>query len=536
MAEEKKEAEVVEQKVAVFNSQNEVGHGNLRNLYFTKIAETEIVQAQFGFLIYQFLLLFSVFLCGFGYNLDSVVRSIYTSYATNSYSEHSLLSTIQVINAVVGVAAQIVFARLSDYFGRLYLFVASTLLYVIGTLIQCQAHDIRVYAVGAIFYNAGYVGVFLIQLLIVSDFSTLKWRLLYQFVPTWPFLIITWISGNIVATANPIERWSWDIGMWAFIFPLSALPFISLLTFMRYRAGKTPQWIELKKKKGPQEQKWNSILKNLFWQLDTIGIFICTVCLGCIFVPLTLAGGSSSKWEDSRVIGTLVLGGILIPLFLFWESKYATNPLLPMSELKHRGVWAPLCAAFLNDFIYYLASDYLYPVLLVSLNESAASASRIVWLPTFCAVACSPFFSLLVAKSARLKGYVLGGCCLWMLAMGLFYRYRGGTESHSGVIGASIVMGIGSTLFVYPLIVSLQTMASHERMAVMTALYYTVAKIGTAVGASVSGAIWTQTMYKEIFKRMGNPSLAMYAYSQPYDFIAQYGWGSAERKKFSRIL
>lgn len=493
-----------------------------------KIKETEILNSRFDSLPYQIVLLFSAFLCGFGYNLDTVLRSVYTSYATNSYSEHSLLSTINVINSVVSVAAQIVFARLSDYFGRLHLFIISTLLYVVGTIIQCQAHNIRVYAVGAIFYNAGYVGVFLIQLLILSDFSTLKWRLLYQFVPTWPFIVIVWVSGNIVASANPLVKWSWDIGMWAFIFPLSSLPFIAVLTYMKWKASKTEEWKDLK---GTRMTKRNhsSYLRDIFWQLDLVGLVICTALLGCIFVPLTLAGGSSSKWRDSRIIGTLVTGGVLIPIFLYWESKYARNPIIPFKDLKHRGIWAPLCAAFFNDFVYYVASDYLYPVLLVAVNESPSSSSRIVWLPTFCAVAFSPFFAVLAAKSARLKPYIIFGCLLWVLSMGLFYRYRGGKESHAGIIGGSVVMGIGSTFFTYPLIVALQSMTTHSRMAVITAVYYTVAKVGSAVGASVSGAIWTQTVYREISKRIEDPEMAMLAYSQPYDFIAQYTWGTPER-------
>ena len=116
-----------------------------------------------------------------------------------------------------------------------------------------------------------------------------------------------------------------------------------------------------------------------------------------------------------------------------------------------------------------------------------------------------------------------------MLAMGLLYRYRGGRESHSGIIGALCVWGLGTTLFTYPVTVSVQSAVSHENLATVTALNYTLYRIGSAVGAAVSGAIWTQTLYKQILKRMGDVTLATAAYTSPYTFIETYTWGTPQR-------
>lgn len=103
------------------------------------IQQTEIFGAAYNKWYLQVFLLLSAFICGYGYGLDGNIRYIYTGYATSSYSEHSLLSTINVINAVVSAASQIIYARLSDVFGRLYLFISAVILYVVGTIIQSQA-------------------------------------------------------------------------------------------------------------------------------------------------------------------------------------------------------------------------------------------------------------------------------------------------------------------------------------------------------------------------------------------------------------
>lgn len=500
-----------------------------KNVSFLKIREIEILREQCNTALLKCILIVCAFLCGFGFNLDASIRPIYTSYATSSFSEHSLLSTIQVINGVVSTVSQVVFARMSDHFGRLQLFSVGTVLYIVGTIIQSQAKNIGSYAVGAIFYNIGYTSVLLLLLLIMCDFSSLKWRLLYQYAQFLPYIIITWVSGNIVSASNPIKHWSWNIAMWAFIFPLSSLPLTCFLFYLQYRASKTVEWRALIVQKRSEALSFSKRVTVLFWKLDFVGLTTLVVCMGCILVPLTLAGGSSEKWADSRIIGTLVLGGVLFPVFLFWEGKFAKSPILPIRLLKDRGVWAPFCGSFFISFTYMTAFDYIYPVLLVGMNESETSASRISMLPTFVSTTLTILIGVAVARTKRMKPYVIGGSITWIVAMGILLRYRGGTSSHAGVVAGTCLMGVGSGLVAYPMMVSLQSILSHEMMAAVTGIYFAVDKIGVAIGGSVSGALWTQRMYGQISKRLGNETLAALAYGSPYEFIAEYAWESPER-------
>lgn len=495
------------------------------------IRRSEILANQYDWWPYRILLLFCAFVCGYGYGLDSNIRYVYTSYVTNSFDQHSLLSTINVINAVISAAAQILYARLSDVFGRLVLFITAIVFYAMGTVIQSQSYDIERYAAGSIFYNLGYVGVVLVLLLIMSDFSSLRWRLLYQFVPTWPFIINTWISGSITSRADPKRNWSWDIGMWAFIFPLSCIPLICCMLHMWWKARRTEEWQVLNEEKTYLSTHGIiSYLKELFWKVDTIGTFIMTVSLGCILVPLTLAGGTTSKWGDSHILGPLVLGVVLVPILLCYELKWSRDPILPWKLIKDRAVWASISISFLIDFIFYMASDYLYTVMIVAVDESVTSATRINTLSTFVSTVFSPFFSLYITRCTRLKPYIVVGCGIWFLAMGLLYHYRGGKEAHSGIIAGLCVWGVGTTMFTYPVNVSVQSATSHENMATVTALNYTLYRIGSAVGAAVSGCIWTQTLYHEIYKRINDPNIAAFAYGKPYDFIVKYTWGTPYRQ------
>lgn len=495
---------------------------------FIKITQLEIMQSNANPPWIKLALLSFAFLGGMGYNLDNSTRSIYTGYATNSYATHSLLSTIQVVNAVIGVTSQIVFARLSDYFGRLKLLFTALILHIMGTIIESQAKNVQTYAAGSVFWFAGYTGISLMMLLIMSDFSTLKWRLLFQYAPSLPFVIITWVVGDIVNASNPVLKWSWDIGMWAFITPLSLLPLIILLSYIRFKSSKTEEWKALLNTES-KNQRASDTLGNIFWHLDAIGLVLISVSLGCILVTLTLAGGVAEKWHDGRIIAVLVIGGFLFPVFLFYEKKYSRNPLLPMNKTKQRGIWAALCSSFSSSLIYMLIEDYLYPVLMVAMNQSAGSTSMIVWLPSFMSVAMSPLVAIGLAKFRRTKAFAVFGTCIYTVSTGLFYRYRAGEASRSGVIAASICVGLGSSFLNYTLMVSAQSLCTHEKMAAVTGLYMALSKVGQAVGASISGALWTQTMYTQIAKRFNDAALAVEAYSSPYTFIISYPWGTLER-------
>ncbi|RCK54967.1 Siderophore iron transporter ARN1 [Candida viswanathii] len=471
---------------------------------------------------------FSAFLCGYAYGLDSQTRYVYQAYATSSWLEHSLLTTVNAITGVVAAASQPVYARLSDVFGRLELFIVAVLFYVVGTIIEGQSPTINAYVAGSVLFQVGYSGVIIMVVFIMSDFSSLRWRLFFQLCPAFPFIINTWISGNVTAAVG--LRWSWGISMWAFIFPLASLPLVCCLLHMRYLAGKTEEWKVFKQRKTKfQELGVVGFANFLFWRLDIIGLILLCAALGCVLVPITLAGGTSSSWRTGHIIAPVVVGGVLFPVFALWEVYGAKDPILPLYLMKDRGVWAPAVISFLFDFVYAVESNFLYTVLIVAVNESIASATRITSIGSFVSVIVGFLFGLFVVYFRRLKGFAIFGCCMWMLAFGLLYHYRSDLRAHSGIIAAQCVMGFGTGFFTYPVSILAMANADHEHMAVVVSAMYTFYRVGWAVGSAVASAIWNQNLYKRLLRHLGDATLATSVYGDPYTFIADYAWGTPER-------
>lgn len=493
--------------------------------------KSELMISQYLGVVPKIAVLFSSFLIGFSYMLDGNVRGSFTGYATGSYGHHSLLSTINVVTTIIAAAGQVVYARLTDTFGRAEMYIISIVFYVVGTIIQSQATTVARFATGAVFYQLGYVGVVLILMVMLSDFSSMRLRLFFMLCPTFGYIIVTWVSGNILSAVGPVQHWSWGIGMWAFIFPLANIPFLLCLGHMWYKARKLQEWKQLKGSRSRiiREQGIASFLVQLFWELDIVGSLLLAVTLGCILVPLTLAGGVQTEWKKAHIIVPIVIGGVLIPVFLAWEAYFAKFPLAPMVFFLSRGIWCPLAISFTFMFVDMLISEYLYTILIVAVNDTVTSGQRIITLSSFTSEIVGFFYGLLIIYVRRLKPGLIFGTSMWMVALGLMYHFRGGTSSKPGIIGAEVVLGFGTAFFSYPITVVMQSHLSHDYMAVVTGMGLTLYRIGGAVGSAVGGAIWSQLLYKRLAKKL-LPEVASAAFSDPFTWILTYTWDTPERQ------
>lgn len=476
-------------------------------------------------------LFIGVFLIAYAYGLDGTVRYTYQTYATASYASHSLLATINVVRSVIAAAAQPTAAKIADVFGRFELVCVSVAFYVIGTIVEACADNVDSFAGGSVLYQIGYTCVILLVEVIIADITSLRARLFFSYIPALPFVINTWVSGDITEAVLAATTWRWGIGMWCIIYTVCAMPLMISLWVVARRARKAGV---LDNYKSPYQRLGaRKLAVELFWALDVIGIILLIAVFALILVPLTTAGGIASKWKAAHVIAPLVVGICCIPAFIVWELR-SQRPLVPFHLLKDRAVWGALGIACTLNFAWYMQGDYIFTVLRVAFNFSVKAATRVSSLYSFTSVLTGFFLGLVVYKVRRLKWFIVAGTCLFMVAFGLLIHYRGSptTAGKSGVIGAQVLLGFAGGMFPYPAQASIQAASSHEHLAVITGLYLATYNIGSAFGGAVSGAIWTQILPSQLQERLapfGNETLATLTYGDPFSIIAEYPVGTAER-------
>ncbi|CAO3639880.1 unnamed protein product [Cunninghamella echinulata] len=478
------------------------------------------------------ILLFGIFLVTYSYGLDSQTRSIYQTHATNAFKNHSLISTLNVIKAVAAAVIQPPLSNAANVFGRFELVSFIAVIYVIGTIIEACSKNVETYAGGQVLWVMGLRGFQLLFQIILADVSSLRNRVLFSYIPSLPYLINAWITGPVTSTILTKASWEWGIAMWAIIIPVVTVPIYISLFLANRKAKKQGKLENIKSIYTGKNIKENIVI--LFWRLDCVGILLITAILFLLLIPLTIAGGVASRWGDADIISMLVIGFMCVPAFMIWESKYAKYHCIPFHLLKNRVVLASLLIGMLFSACWYLQGDHLYTVLRVSFDETIESAARLTQIYSFTNVACGIIAGLIIRYYRKIKWVAVFGTLMYILAFGLMIKYRNTTDNgRIGVIASQVVLGVGGGFFSCPVQAIIQTETKHEHVAIITAIYMTMFRVGGAIGNSISGAIWTNTLpgkLSENFISFADSSgLVSRAYNEPLKFIEMYNMGSPER-------
>ncbi|KAF7562234.1 hypothetical protein G7046_g1901 [Stylonectria norvegica] len=476
-------------------------------------------------------LLSSIFLVGYAYGLESQVRSTYQPYATSSFGLHSYSSTINVLRSVIAVAAQPTAAKIADVFGRLEVVVVCTILYTVGIAVEASATSIEVFCAGGIIYQVGYTCIVLLMEVLIADFSSMRARVFFSYVPALPFLINTWISGSITSAILRVTTWRWGVGMWCIIYPIASLPLLLTLHSINHRARRLNRYKRpLQSPSASGGKLWN----RLYHQLDLPGLVIIIAILALILAPLTAAGGTAKKWRSPAIILPLIFGILCVPIFVFREKRLARFPLLPFHLLADRGVWAALAVRSLLNFAWYVQGNYLYTVLIVAFDFPIKTATRILSFFSFFGVISGVLMALVIYKVRRLKYIIVAGTCLFMVAFGILIRHPGGPsdESKAGLIAGQVLLGLAGGFFAYPTQASIQAAVKHEHVAILTGLYLSFYNVGSAMGTCLSGLIWSQLLYPSLEAKLAfqtNATLAQAIYDSPFSVVPLYPVGTEIR-------
>lgn len=271
-------------------------------------------------------------------------------FATSSFAEHSLISTVYVVQGVVNAVIKPPMAKVADVFGRLEAFSFSIFLYVLGYIQMATSSNVQTYAAAQIFYSAGSTGLQILQQIFIADTSDLLNRALWSSLPDIPFLITVWIGSIIGNDILKTTTWRWGYAMWCIILPVMFLP-LGVTLFVNNRKARE---LGLTVPSPWRGLGIGQLLKNLWLELDIGGIVLLSAAFSLILIPCTIASKAAKGWHSGSIIAMLVIGFVCLIIFPFWESskKLAPRPLTPLHLLKSR----TFCAGCGIGFFYFSKS------------------------------------------------------------------------------------------------------------------------------------------------------------------------------------
>jgi hypothetical protein len=142
----------------------------------------------------------------------------------------------------------------------------------------------------------------------------------------------------------------------------------------------------------------------------------------------------------------------------------------------------------------------------------------------------------MIKFSAHYKYYITAGSILYIVGMGLMLIYRNPNSPTSTLVATQIMIGIGGGFLNVPVQLGVQASASHQQVAAVTAVWLTILEIGGAVGAAVSGAIWSSYIPAKLTRYLpaGVDAMAIFGDVNVSGDYTLYPHGSPERIAINR--
>ncbi|KAF2131844.1 MFS general substrate transporter [Dothidotthia symphoricarpi CBS 119687] len=423
-------------------------------------------------------------------SLEIQVTGLMTPYATSAFQQHSLVSTVAVIQGVVSAVIKPPMGKIADVFGRLESFTLTIFLYTIGYIQQAASNNVKTFASAQIFWAAGFNGLQILQQIFVADTTDLLNRALYSTLFDVPFLWTVWAGPNVGKNILTSMTWRWGYGIWAIVLPICYVPLAVSL------------WMNQKKAKRlgysfPSSLKGHTVFevfKNLWFDMDIFGLLLLAAAISLILLPLTLAPNADHEWKNPSMIAMIVVGGVTLIAFPFWETskKLAPKAFFPPNLFRNRTVIAGTLIAFFYFMAFYLSVfPYFYSYLLIVQNKSITTAGNITRVFSFSSTVSSIVVSLVIKYTGHYKYYVTFGSCIYLMGMGIMLCYRNEDATTATLIGTQIAIGVGGGFLNVPVQLGVQASASHQQVAAATTVWLTLLEVGGAVGSAISGAIWS---------------------------------------------
>lgn len=174
---------------------------------------------------------------------------------------------------------------------------------------------------------------------------------------------------------------------------------------------------------------------------------------------------------------------------------------------------------------------YFYSYLLVVQGIDIPAAGRISQTFSFASTVTSILVSVAIRYTRHYKYFVTTGAMVYLTGIGLMIRYRTMDTTVPQLVGTQICVGVGGGMLNVPAQLGVQAAtSSHQSVAAATAVFLTLVEIGGAVGAAVSGAVWSRVVPAVLEDRLPEPSKgnATAIYSSHVVAMA-LEWGSPER-------
>ncbi|KAL6858009.1 hypothetical protein ACO1O0_005455 [Amphichorda felina] len=306
---------------------------------------------------YLVIVLGSVFMGVFLAALDTTIVATLAVPISTSFNSLNLLSWLGSSYLIANAACQPLSGRLTDIFSRRSGLVVSNTLFAVGTLICGLAQTEGAILAGRVVAGIGGGGLNSISTFVASDLVPLRKRGVTQGVAHICYGVGAGLGGLFGGWMN--DAWGWRAAF------LSRVPLIIVSGLLACLTLRTP-------KAAPKASE-----KSRLSRVDFAGAFTLALALVLLLLGLN-SGGNVVPWTHPLVLVSLPLSAVALGAFVFVETRWAKEPIIPMKLLLNRTVLSACSMNSLITMVLFMATYYVPVFFQVSGSSATASGVRLI--------------------------------------------------------------------------------------------------------------------------------------------------------------
>jgi EmrB/QacA subfamily drug resistance transporter len=410
----------------------------------------------------------------------------------NGFDRYPWVTTAYLLTSTIAVP---VFAKLSDMYGRKWLFLMGTILFVLASALCGASGEIPHFpgdGMTQLIVFRGLQGIgagMIIGLLftIIGDIFAPAERAKYQalFVSVWGVASIIGPTVGGWITDQFSWRWTFYVNL-----PIGALAAAAILIELPYFRP-------------------HGVRRVIDWS----GL----VTLICTLIPLLLAltWATDFGWTSPRVTSLLAFAFVMLFLFLICEKR-AVEPFLPLQLFANPIIAVSSIAVFVLGMGMFGVILYV-PLFIQGVLGISATRSGSLLTPLLLGATCgSVAVGQIISRTGRYRWLAILGASLATAGMFCMSTMDKNT-TNSQVVWYMVIAGLGMGLMqpIYTLVV--QNVAPAAQRGAATASTQFFRSIGSTVGVAVFGSILLN-IYHHDFERSippRTPTIALTPFKNP---------------------
>ncbi|KAL4870098.1 hypothetical protein BDV12DRAFT_166587 [Aspergillus spectabilis] len=420
---------------------------------------------------------------------QSSITSNLSAYVTSGFESHSLIPVIYIVSSVMSSATYMPLAKVLNVWDRSIGFLVMVAFATVGLLLSATCTGITTYCISQVFYTIGFSGMIFSIDVITADTSSLRDRgLAYAFTSS-PY-IITAFAGSAASERFYAYNWRWAYGSFVIILPLIALPMFGLLQYNRYKAKQKG----LLSKKEHSGRTFAQSISFYAIELDLLGVSLLATGLVLFLLPFTIAGSTVDEWKSPYIYTMLGAGIACLIGFVLAERFIAPVPFLPWELLASRTVLGACLLGTSYQIAFYCWNEYYTSYLQVVYGTTISTAGYISSIFNVISGIWLVAVGFLIKKTSRFRWLLLWAVPTYMLGVSLMIYFRQPGWSVGYLIMCQVLIAFGGSTMISCQQVAVSAASDHNNIASALAFLGVFGSMGGAVGSSISGAIWTNTL------------------------------------------